>query len=198
MLIRTVAPTELPVPLEELKSHLRIDDTNSDADLAGYLRVAIDMLDGSEGLLNRALCTQTWEYKIDDFPRCDWFDLPLPPLQSVSSVAYLDGNGDSQTFASSSYRVLNAADPRYKGRIELGYGEAWPATRGIQQAVTITFIAGYGARNAVPEEIRQTIKLLAGHFYENRDTVAIGNLSVAEIPWALRALIDKQTVASFG
>ena len=198
MLVRTVAPTELPLSLDELRSHLRIDGTNSDADIMSYARAAIDYLDGPTGVLNRALCTQTLQLKLHDFPRRDWFDLPMVPLQSVSSITYLDSNGVTQTFAAGDYRVLNANDRTYYGRVELGYGETWPTTRSVQQAVTVTYIAGFGARNDVPEELRHVVRLLAGHFYEQRDAVAIGNVNVQDIPWTLRALVDKWTVWSFG
>jgi uncharacterized phiE125 gp8 family phage protein len=153
---RTVEPTELPVTMDEVKGHMNVTHTEDDGKIAGYLAAVVDGLDGPEGLLGRALITQTLEYTLDSFPRRP-IDLPLAPMQSVSSITYIDTNGDSQTLAAATYRVLNADNPMRRGRIELAYGSTWPSTRRIEQAVTVTYVAGFGARNAVPEHIRLLI-----------------------------------------
>ena len=168
MLIRTVAPAELPLTLEEVKDHLHVTGTTDDAMITAYLDSAVDQFDGARGILNRALVTQTWEMKRDGFPSRGYFDLPLPPLQSVTSITYLDSNGDSQTLATSKYRVLNANDEMNRGRIELEYGESWPSTYSVQQAVTVTFIAGYGARNDVPPNTRHLIAATVKGSYDKR------------------------------
>ena len=171
MLIRTAAPTELPLSLEEVKDHLHVTGTTDDAMISAYLASAVSQLDGDMGLLNRALVTQTWTLKLDGFPSCGYFDLPLPPLQSVTSITYLDSNGDSQTLAASKYRVLNAGANMHRGRIELEYGETWPSTYYVQQAVTVTFVAGYGARNDVPEHTRHLILFAVKEAYDHRTPV---------------------------
>lgn len=172
---RTVAPTEYPVSLNETKAHLRYTGSAEDPDIMVYIQSAVDQLDGPNGILNRALCTQTIEYTLDRFPSCP-IDVPLPPMQSVSSIVYLDNNGDSQTLATTEYRVLNASNPQAKGRIELGYGKSWPATRDVEQAVTITAVCGFGARNAVPEHIRTLIKTMVKEMYDNREAVIPANV----------------------
>ena len=173
MLVRTVAPAELPLTIDELISHLNATGATESqrADMMAYLRSAVDQLDGDMGLLNRALVTQTWQLKLDAFPSRGYFDLPLAPLQSVSSITYLDSNGDSQTLAASKYRVLNANDAMNRGRVELEYGENWPSTYSVQQAVTVTFVAGYGARNAVPHHTRHLILFAVKEAYDHRTPV---------------------------
>lgn len=173
MLIRTADPVELPLTLDEAKDHLRVTGTADDADIAAKLRSAVSQLDGAEGLLNRALITQTWAMKLDAFPHCG-FDIPLPPLQSVTSISYVDGDGVTQTLATSVYRVLNAGAPMHKGRVELAYGQCWPTTRCQSQAVTVTFVAGYGARNDVPEHIRHLILIMVKEAYDHRTPVDAG------------------------
>ena len=165
------AATELPVTLEEAKDHLRVTGTTDDAMISAYLSSAVSQLDGVMGLLNRCLVTQVWQLKLDGFPRGDYFDLPLPPLQSVTSITYLDSNGDSQTLAASNYRVLNANAHMHRGRIELEYGETWPSTYYVQQAVTVTFVAGYGARNDVPDHTRHLILFAVKEAYDHRTPV---------------------------
>lgn len=147
------APTELPLTLDEAKDHLRRTDTAMDAIIMRYIYHAVSMCDGAEGILNRALITQTWELKVDRFP---WgpVDIPLPPLQSVSSVKYLDDQGVEQVLDTSVYDVFNAGSTTRRGYIKLAYDQTWPTTRAVDQAVTITFVAGYGDRNSIPEYIK--------------------------------------------
>jgi uncharacterized phiE125 gp8 family phage protein len=173
VLVRTVAPTELPLTIEELVGHLRADGaTESDrADMLAYLRSAVSQLDGDMGLLNRAILSQTWAQKLDCFPACGYFDIPLPPLQSVTSITYLDENGDSQTLATSAYRVLNAGDPMNRGRIERASGATWPSTYTVQQAVTVTFVAGYGTRNDIPHHTRHLILFAVKEAYDHKTPV---------------------------
>ena len=46
----------------------------------------------------------------------------------------------------------------------------WPVTRAQQGAVNITYTAGYGdPASATPIAIKQAIKILVSHFYENRE-----------------------------
>ena len=171
----TVVPTELPVTLDEVKAHLRETKATEDADIMSKLRTVVGQLDGPEGLLNRALVSQTLELTVDRF----WgrtLELPLPPMVSVTSIAYLDADGDSQTLATSEYRVLNTATPTEQGRIELAFGSSWPSTRDVEQAVTITYVAGYGARNAVPEYIRHLILVMVKLLYDGREPMTAANL----------------------
>lgn len=174
---RTVEPTELPVLLQEVKAHLRVTSATEDADILSYMHTAVSTLDGPEGLLNRALITQTLEMTMDCFPWSDAFDLPLPPMQSVSSIQYIDTNGDTQALATSNYRVLNANTPMAKGRIELAYGKTWPTVRDVEQAVTVTYIAGYGARNDVPHHTRHLILTIVKELYDGRDPFLPENMA---------------------
>ena len=174
---RTVAPTELPILLDETKDHIRWEsDADDDAVLVAYMRSAVRQMDGAEGLLNRALVTQTWQLDLDAFPTWRahsryWgraIKVPLPPLQSVSSITYIDTAGDTQTLAASKYKVLNLNSPTRAGIIETAFGETWPSTRHEGEAVTVTFVAGYGARNAVPEHIRHLLLFTIQDAYDGR------------------------------
>ncbi len=171
---RTVDPTELPVTLGEIKAHLNETDAAKDPEVTTYMFSVVDQLDGPMGILNRALCTQTLELTLNGFPRV--IVLPLSPLISVTSVQYIDSNGATQTFSSANYRVLNAAIPTEKGRIELAYGEVWPTVRNIEQNVTVTYQAGFGARNAVPDHIRSLIKVMVKEMYDGREPLIEGGL----------------------
>jgi uncharacterized phiE125 gp8 family phage protein len=170
-LTRTVAPIEHPVSIEEVKDHIRWESAAADeAQIMIYLRSAVEQMDGAAGLLNRALITQTWELTFDWFPR-GAIRIPLPPLQSITSVQYIDTAGATQTLAASKYKVLNLNSPTRAGQIETAFGETWPSTRDEGEAVTVTFVAGYGLRNAVPEHIRHLLLFTIQDAYDGRAPV---------------------------
>jgi len=180
------APTVRAVLLEELKDHLRVDGEDDLAYVAMLIDAIMARVDGKEGILNRALITQTWDLTLDAFPTGDFISVPLPPLQSVTSITYTDGAGTSQTWASSNYTVIT---DRLPGRVVLGYQKVYPATQVIPNAVTVRFVAGYGASwNDVPATLRLALMQLAAHWYENRDPVLIGTIQ-AELPMHVEALL---------
>jgi uncharacterized phiE125 gp8 family phage protein len=115
----------------------------------------------------------------DCFP-CHRIKLPLPPLISVDEIKYVAPDGASVTIDAADYRVVIEDDPGY---VEPIFGKTWPATRAIGGAVSITYKAGYGAPDKVPEIIKHYIKLRAGQFYEHREMVIAGTI-VPELPFA--------------
>lgn len=146
----------------------------------------------AEDFTRRALITQTWDLKLDAFPS-GAIVLPLPPLISVTSVTYTDTAGASQTLTvTTEYLVDAPAGPQAeRGRVYLPYSVEWPSTRGIENAVVVRFVAGYGAASAVPEKIKSAMKLIIGHLYENRENVVIterGSI-VQEMPQGAEALM---------
>ncbi len=176
---RIIAPADLPITLDEVRDHIRWEPTaDDDALIVQYMRSAVRHFDGAEGMLNRALVTQTWELKLDGFPAAEFpsstgirtreIHIPLPPLQSITSVQYIDTGGVTQTLAVSKYKVLNLNSPTRAGRIETAFGETWPSTRHERESVIVTFVAGYGARNAVPEHIRHLLLFTIQDAYDGR------------------------------
>lgn len=112
-----------------------------------------------------ALMTQTWALRMDRFPP-DEITIPKQPLSSITSVAYNDTAGDSQTLtAVTDYTVDTNSIP---GRIVPSWSNTWPTTRGHIDDVTVTFVAGYGDETAVPQRIKHAIKLMVEDWYWNR------------------------------
>ena len=106
-------------------------------------------------------------------------------MQSVV-VAYSDGDDAEQTLASSVYRLLPTT---IGASLFLKGGQSWPSTYAREDALRVTMVCGYGAASAVPQAIKQAALLMIGHWYANRETVAIG-VSVAELPMAVHALLS--------
>lgn len=163
--VRTVAPAAYPVSLADIKRHCRATDhTDDDADLQDYLDTAIEQLDGYSGILGRALINQTWRLDLSAF--CDVMRLPLEPLSSVTGITYYDGDNASQTLSTDVYGVYTDARGPL---VTLKYGQTWPATYTRADAVSITFVAGYGAAASnVPVRLKSAIKLHAADLYAAR------------------------------
>lgn len=181
------APAIEPVSVAEAKSHLRVDSTDDDALIVGLITAARQW---AERVTGRALITQTWRCKLDAFPALDEIiELRWPPLASVTSIAYADVNGDSQTWSASYYTVHTDRTP---GGISLAYGADWPVTRFQRDAVTITYVAGYGATaNFVPAPILAAMKLQIGSMYANREAEITDNMMANP---AAKALLDPYTL----
>lgn len=169
-LSQTAAPAVQPVSLTEAKAHLRVDFDDDDTLISSLILAATAHFDGSAGMLGRALITQSWEYRINEFPttRTGAIELPLAPLQSVESVKYIDSDGIEQTLATSVYNVrIPGALP---GSILLKYAQDYQTTRVEDDAVRIAFTCGYGdAGSDVPMPIRQAILLWVGFLYASRE-----------------------------
>lgn len=191
------APAQPILTKGEARDHLRLDGEDDIALVDRLVAAVTAYLDGREGYLGRALVTQTWDLTLDRFPLSGdrAIAVPLPPLQSVTSITYLDGDGVSQIWASSNYTVDTAAEP---GVIRLAYAKSWPLTRRIANAVTVRFVAGYGDHwHDVPEDIRHAALLLLGHWYEHREEVVLNRTPTA-LPMAAASLLALHRVAGFG
>ncbi len=170
---RTSEPSVEPVSLEEAKLHARVDGDSDDAVLSAFVTAARIW---AEDFCRRSFLSSTWELCLDEFPGCDEeICLERPKIISVSSIAYIDTGGTTQTLSSSLYRVDAKSTP---GRITPIAGQVWPATQcDTTNTVTVTFTAGYGTTAAsVPQPIRTAIAILASHLFENREQVNIGNI----------------------
>ena len=159
-LIVTVEPTIEPVTLTEIKNHLRIyDNTDSDTELTTLIKDGREYVESTTG---RALITQTFELKLDGFEVCT--KIPRPPLQSITSIQYQDGNNVTQTLAASNYTVDADSEP---GRLVQSSSGTYPSTYDDLDAVTITFVAGYGSTAAdVPEIFKRAIKLYVEKMFD--------------------------------
>src|ERR1700680_4023351 len=87
--------------------------------------------------------------------------IPLPPLQQVVSVTYIDvATNAVLTLDPSTYVVI----PDAPSDLSLIVGNAWPTSALTAGAVRVRFVAGYGdAGTDVPETIRTGIALQASH-----------------------------------
>src|SRR5690606_36285460 len=104
---------------------------------------------------------QTLTLTLDRFP-CGPIYLPYPPLQSVSSIGYVDPQGVAQTVGVADYQVDINSEP---GRLVPAYGTTWPSTQCVLGAVTIEYVAGYSDVCDVPQSTLIAITALLKRTY---------------------------------
>ena len=200
------APTVDLLTLAETKLHLRQDHAAEDSLITALIAAATGRLDGRDGVLNRALLTQTWALRLPGFPvehrefvgRVPYFGnpiaLPLPPVQSITSIQYVDGQGNTHTLAADQYQLVK---DNCEPLIYPSYGNNWPTTRDQPDAVTVTFVAGYGAAASnVPTPIKQAALLMIGHWFTNRESVTTG-VQAFEVPQSAEWLLAPFKVYSY-
>lgn len=183
-------PTTEPVTLAEAKAHCRVSITDDDGLIAGYILAARDHL---EEITGRAFLTSMWSatfdnewpwyFDMDTRRHCRLIQLLKAPVQSVTSVTYVDTTGAIQTLATNQYVVDIASTI---GNVYPAYGVTWPSLRCQRAAITVRFIAGW--TDNFPDSLRQALLLLIGHWYENRETIVLGQ-TPAELPMSVASLI---------
>lgn len=175
-------PTFDPVTLSEALAHCRVDNSDDDGLIVGYIMAARQYL---EDICGMCFATQTLDATFDSM----WpalFQLPRAPAQSITSISYVDTAGATQVLASNQYV---AALKRHIAIIAPAYGVTWPEVRDQTDAITVRYVAGCGnSPSDTPEALRQAILLLVGHWYENREAVVVGTTAV-DMPAAVGALI---------
>ena len=184
MLEKVTAATVEPITLSEAKNHLRVLSDDDDQLIRSYIKTATAYCE-QQVPGGRAFSQQTWKWKLHEFPSQS-FEVPRPPLQSVSHVKYYATNSSTglTTLSSTAYLVHKAT--RMPGEIELHPNKgSWPSVADRADAVQVTFVAG---STSVDEQAIHAIKLLVSHYYDQRSTVLVGTIS-KEIEHGLRALL---------
>ena len=189
--ISVTEPSVEPVSVAEAKAHLRVTASDDDTYIGNLIKAARQR---AEAYMNRSIVTQVVTYTLDALP--SEIILPRAPVQSVTSIQYVDDNGSTQSFTVFQADLTNAAMPMVKP----AYGYSWPSTRDQYGAVTVTYTAGYGGgdspdtSSSIPEPIRQAILLMVGTMYEYREEIQTGAASY-ELPMTAKHLLHPYRVA---
>lgn len=195
----TSPPVE-PITRDEAKLHCRVDGTADDVYIDSLIVAARRHV---EQLTNRALIETTFDWWLDDFP---WYSnvpilLPRNPLQSVTYIKYYDSNSTLQTWDSANYTVDTDSEV---GRIFPVYDGDWPTgSRGYKKDVNIRFVAGYtdsgssprDYSDGIPQELKQAMLLLVGHYYKHRELTE--TVALSEVPHAVQALVASYRLRVF-
>jgi uncharacterized phiE125 gp8 family phage protein len=187
--ILLTGPAVEPVTLAEAKLFVRVEHDDDDdliAALVAGSRIHV------EAQTRRALITQTWRLTRDVWPQSGrLFVLPVPLVSLVAARVYTD-NTATRALDLSVFTVDRAAAPAMLAFAAGTLPAPGRAAAGIEVDVT----TGYGAApENVPQPLRQAIRLLTAHWYENRAIAAVGD-TVAVVPATVAALIAPYQVLS--
>jgi uncharacterized phiE125 gp8 family phage protein len=155
-----------PVTIQEAQDQLRVDSDADQENVDLLIRAAREQFERDTDYV---LTTQTWKYVAGSFPQ-GVICLRKSNISSIDSVQYVDENGDTQTFDASNYNTSIREDLSY---IALNDGSSWPDTKtGQLDSVIVNFTAGYSDPPVnCKYDIKQAIRLLITHFYDNRNDV---------------------------
>jgi uncharacterized phiE125 gp8 family phage protein len=199
-LISTVAggsPVVRALTLDYAKLHIRALG-NADDELTGHrIDAAASYFEEQTG---RQLLTATRELWLDGFPffgSSGWrarIELPRPPLQSVVSIDYVDGDGNTQTYGGSPliYRTVQpVGDYGRRGFVEPNSGQSWPIALCETAAVKIRYTCGYGdGPDNMPSLVRGILCFLIGNFDTFPTDISEIRGSVLELPLGVKAMMD--------
>jgi len=184
-IVLVTAPALEPVSLDDIKSHLRVDIDDDDELIMSYMLTARSQC---EKIAGSFFVDQTYKIFEDGFPGSNVWALPrhMSPLESVTHIKYYDENDQASTFAATNYVVDSYSSPC---RIILKSTAAWPGdVLRVANGVELQVVVGFGDPPDVPDHYKQAIKLLVGHYYENRETVIVGS-QVNELPMGVKDLL---------
>lgn len=167
--ILTAPPTVEPLTLQQAKDHLGISGTDHDTRVTRLIAKARAHV---EKVTGRALVLQSRRLYLDAFPDDQLIEIFHAPLLAVQSVKYLDDAGDTQTLATTQYRVDRYSLPP---RITAEYNITWPTTRGVENSVWVDYTAGY----LIPFTADTTTDVLtaAGHGFSDTDVSQVMTLA---------------------
>lgn len=177
----TGSPASL-VTLAEAKDHLEIDHSDKDTYITSLVAAASQMIDGAEGMVGKPVGQQTVTYSIKDAPSNDIY-LPIFPVKSITSISYIDTDGNSQSIGTSDFRLIGNEDYAV---IETVDGYEWPSVFDRQDAITFTLLCGF---DVVPDALKHACLMLVAHWFENRE--AAGEQSIRGIDFAVDALVNR-------
>lgn len=192
-----VEPVEEPVTLDEAKIQCRVETDEHYWD--DYLTAAIIAARRCvERWSGRWLITRSVQYIFDNFPYPTYeIYFPKGPIQSVTSVQYLNPNGALTTFPATTKWLADVNS--FRPKVYLAWAQIWPMQRYIENAVTITAVVGYGLHSTglpkdVPPEYQIAIKSLVAYWFDNQLPVT-KDASIQEMPFHLRQIIMQERLA---
>lgn len=178
--ILLTAPAIEPVSLDEARAFLRVEH-NDDEVIAALLAGAHIHV---EAATRRALITQSWRLSLDGWPEDGRLEVRPGPLQSLSVARVYDLENMAHDID------VGAFVPDLGASTLVFAPWAVPAPGRSNAGIALDVVVGYGdAAIDVPEPLRQAIRLLVGHWYDNRGMIAAGMTQAPLLPQSVAALL---------
>ena len=172
-------PAVEPLSLAEAKAFLRLETADDDPLIAAFISAARLHVELQTGL---ALVTQRWRMVLDCWPANGRIAVRPVPLQALTAARVFDFDGEARAIDTHAF-VPDASTSMFSF-----VPWALPMPTRIAAGIELDIAAGFGdAASDVPEPLRQAIRLLVAHWYENRAIVA--GAEVAPVPSNAAVLI---------
>lgn len=182
-------PSIEPLTLDEAKAYLRVEHDDDDDVIAALIAGARVHV---ETQTRRALITQSWRLVRDRWPDDGRIAVTPVPLRSLTAARVYRLDGSTQSIDTAAFILDKASAPAV---LSFAAG-ALPSPGRVVAGIELDVSTGYGdAATAVPEALRQAIRLLVAHWYENCGLIAVGG-NVAVLPEAVAALLSHYRVRS--
>lgn len=182
MSVKVITPPAQQILTADLRAHCRIDGTDENALLDGFLAAAHAYCEHYTG---RSIGSQTLELALDEFPDGP-IELTRGPVASITSISYVDEAEASQTLSSLLYTL---DDYGISGWAIPAVDTEWPTTAEVANAVKVRYVAG-----TLPAAVKSAMLLMVGHLYESREAAGP---AVHELPLGVKALLDTVKVWGF-
>lgn len=165
-MVRTITADWEPITRDEAKAQIQGLEgiTDFDTEITSLIKVARE---SAEEFTWRAIVQSTCVEKLNNFPAVKIM-LERPPVSSITSITYVDGDGVTKTVSASDYVLCNWVEPCY---IVPAVGKSWPSARGGEGDVVITYVAGYAAAADIPDSIKHAIKMMVRTWFDQREDV---------------------------
>lgn len=154
------AATSLPVSVADAKTHLRITHSDHDSLIQDLIWGAVKAF---EKRANVCLSSQAWKAFLDK--SYEEIELWKYPITGISTIQYYDDDNAIQTLSSASYyHNVDGGSTGYNPRPVVIFIEDEPSTYERDDAVVITFEAGY---SSIDYDVKEALLGYVGHKYEN-------------------------------
>jgi uncharacterized phiE125 gp8 family phage protein len=174
------APAVEPVTLDEARAFLRVEHSADDEVIAALVAGARIHI---EAQTRRALITQSWRLVLDAWPAQGRIAVRPGPLQVLDAARVHAGEGGALDIDTQAFIPDLAASALVFAPWVL------PAPGRSHAGIELDVVVGYGDGSIdVPEPLRQAIRLLTAHWYENRGLLANGGAG-ALLPASTSTLI---------
>tara|TARA_R100000005_G_scaffold95320_1_gene76353 strand:- start:134 stop:757 length:624 start_codon:yes stop_codon:yes gene_type:complete len=189
-LVRNTLPATEPITLNDTKAYLKVENSADDTLITSLIKAAREEIEEYTGLI---IISQVWTLYLNQFPYHEdqiWWDgmrelpidfynksskieLPKRPVQMVNHIKTYSDSDVATTIPTSDYQVSTyaAPNPEYSV-ITLRDGKTWPTFTRNQDGIEIQFMCGYG-NSAIPENLKQAIKILVAYRYCNREATGM-------------------------
>lgn len=167
MNVQTVTPwTKLPLSLADAKQAIGVSSDDWDDTVESYVRAGTDILIERT---HRAYSLTTLDYFLNRFPLGMCIEIPYPPLASITSFDFYDGDDNQQSLVDGTDYQLVTPDG-VPAQLWPAPGTNWPDVNSQRiQAIQIRYDAGSDDEDQIPDAARLFLSAICRFYFDNPD-----------------------------